>query len=72
MAKKSAKRKTKATTGTKGKKFSMRGLHRSLDATLGRLKAEKKTKKRDELIALVGGLRAATPCPQLMLIDLGV
>lgn len=72
MARKSPRRKAKRTTGTKGRKFSMRGLHNTLDATLGRLSKEKKTKTRDQLMALVAGLRAATPCPQLMLIDLGV
>lgn len=70
MAKKSPKRKAKKTT-TAGRKFSMVSLHNKLDETLERLQKEKKTKKRDELIDLVKGLRADTFCPQNMLIDLG-
>jgi hypothetical protein len=72
MAKKSHKRKAKKTPTTAGRKFSMVGLHNKHDETLERLKKEKKTRKRDELIDLVKGLRADTFCPQNMLIDLGV
>jgi hypothetical protein len=54
-----------------GKKFSMVGLHNKLDDTLKRLKEQPKTKKRDELIDLIKGLRTDTPCPQQMVIDLG-
>jgi hypothetical protein len=54
-----------------GKQFSIKGLHNKLDETLIRLGREKKTKKRDELIGLIKGLRTDTPCPQQMVIDLG-
>jgi hypothetical protein len=72
MAKKAPKSSAKKKTSTGGRKFSMVGLHAKLDATLDRLKTESRTKKRDELIALVQGLRDDTRCPQDMLIDLGV
>jgi dihydroxyacetone kinase len=72
MARKSPKRKAKKTAGTQGRKFSMRRLHNALDTTLDRLRKEKKTEKRDELILLVKGMQNDTFCGQLMLIDLGV
>jgi hypothetical protein len=56
---------------SQGKKFSIVALHNTLDATLDRLNKQTKTKKRDELIDLVKGLRADTKCPQIMVIDLG-
>ena len=54
-----------------GKQFSIKGLHNKLDETLVRLNKEGRTKKRDELIGLIKGLRSDTPCPQQMVIDLG-
>ena len=56
---------------SQGKKFSIVSLHNKLDETLDRLKNQPKTKKRDELISLVQGLRSDTQCPQIMIIDLG-
>lgn len=70
MAKKSARKASAKTSG--GRIFSMVGLHNKLDQTLLRLKSEKKTKKRDQLIGLVQALRSGTPCPQNMLINLGI
>jgi hypothetical protein len=55
---------------SQGKKFSMVSLHNKLDETLIRLNKEAPTKKRDELIDLVKGLRASTKCPQIMLITM--
>jgi len=55
---------------SQGKKFSIVSLHNKLDETLIRLNKEAPTKKRDELIDLVKGLRASTKCPQIMIINL--
>ena len=52
-----AKKSPKPRPSSGGKMFSMVGLHNKLDETLARLKSEKKTKKRDQLIGLVQGLR---------------
>jgi hypothetical protein len=70
MAKKSPKRKAKKSTASAGRHFSMKALHTELDRTLGRLRKKKASKKRDELIDLVKGLRANTFCGQNMLIAL--
>jgi hypothetical protein len=72
MAKKSPRKASKSTVKSAGRKFSIVGLHNKLDETLARLRSEKRTKKRDELIGLVQKLRSETPCPQIMLIDLEV
>ena len=72
MAKKARKKAKKASPKSTGKKFSMKALHTELDKTKARLQKEKKTKKRDQLIAMVTALRIGTPCPQQMLIDLGI
>jgi hypothetical protein len=71
-ARKKAKKAKNASTGSGGRSFSMKSLHAKLDETLDRLKSEKKTKRRDELIGLVKGLRASTECDQNMLIELGI
>jgi hypothetical protein len=72
MAKKSTRKAKKATGKSDGRKFSMVSLHNKLDDTLRRLQKERPSQKRNELIALVKGLRSGTRCPQQMLIDLGV
>jgi hypothetical protein len=54
-----------------GKQFSIKGLHNKLDETVIRLNKEGKTRKREELLGLIKALRANTPCPQQMVIDLG-
>ena len=72
MAKKSPRRRAKRTVVAQGKIFSLILLHQRLDWTLKKLKKERKTKKRDELIGLVQKLRDDTPCGKIMLCDLGV
>jgi len=71
--KKSPKRKAKKADAPAGQVFSLVSLHNKLDETVARLQDRPRTAKRDELIALIKGLRADTPCPpQIMLVDLGV
>ena len=71
MAKKAKKKAKKTSSKFVGQPFSVRALHRELDATLKRLNKKKKTPMRDKLIALVKAARLQTKCPQQMLFDLG-
>ncbi|MGH9383010.1 MAG: hypothetical protein ACRD2N_01770 [Vicinamibacterales bacterium] len=57
---------------TSGNTIKISPLHTALDKTVDRLKKKKKSRKRDQLIALIKGLRKKTFCiPQIMIIDLG-